>query len=516
MRLFYALISIVCMMIILFGCAQKRETIFTVETLIPRDTIVYDTIIVDTTQDTINLYGTKDSLVSDTVITIVPKSNSINWIIITTSVIYDTTYKVWAIVESLTIKMEIYEKLIHDTITIINDNMDDKDTVSDTIIMNVDTLFEKNIIYTDPPKDSILYTVVDTPDTVIDTFFVNKYLIATTSDSLAGSVSFSAIDWVFLDTIFPEGKDVFPFNVGSRVFTYNNSVYITDGSDSLACFRSPVLSGSSLVYHKKPGTSAGFHDISFANDSKAFITQYNKNNVLVINPATGDSTGSIDLAKYGMNAGTGTPELPYLQCSKFYNNILYVLCQRLKIGEGGLPVAGLLPGLVVAVSTVTDSVDTISLIRKKPLSMDVCNGYLYIASAGSGSVTEIGGVEKIDLVSGTNSVDVLEVSGIADDISTIAMVSDTKGYLLVRTKLSGETKLFEFDPSTGIMGDEIANIENASGGMDYDGSYIYVGDRSATNPGVVIINPADNSKVAGPVKMGLNPPSSVSVMTVSR
>ena len=80
--------------------------------------------------------------------------------------------------------------------------MDDKDTVSDTSVLSVDTLFEKFIRYPDPGAYVIVDTLADLPDTVIDTFFVNKYLLTTTSDSLTGSVSFSAIDWVFLDTIF--------------------------------------------------------------------------------------------------------------------------------------------------------------------------------------------------------------------------------------------------------------------------------------------------------------------------
>ena len=70
MRLFYALISIAGIMILLFGCAQKRETIFTVETLIPQDTVIYDTVVVDTTQDAVDSSGTRDSTVSDTVVTI--------------------------------------------------------------------------------------------------------------------------------------------------------------------------------------------------------------------------------------------------------------------------------------------------------------------------------------------------------------------------------------------------------------------------------------------------------------
>lgn len=508
MKYLYALISGVCLLILLFGCAEKRETILTVETSFPRDTIVYDTVIVDTTLDVRDSNATKDSLVSDTSVTVFPKSNSIHWIIMKTSIIYDTTFKIWAVIDSFTIKKEIREKLIHDTITIINDNMNDQDTVSDTVILNVDTLYYNDVIIT--RKDSVLYTVVDTPDTVIDTLFANNYLIATTSDdSLAGNMGFAAIDWMFSDTIVYVGVDVFPVEGVSRVFTFNNSVYIIDGTDDLLCFNSPVLSDS--TYHRTIGTSVGLQDISFTSNEKAFLTQYNKSNVLIINPVDGDSIGSIDLAQYGMNTGTGTPELPYLQCSMFYNNTVYVLCQRLKKGEGGVPVTGNLPGLVVAVSMVTDSVDTISLIRKKPVSMDILNGSLYIAASDSS-----GGVEKVDLVSGTNSVDVLGISDIYNDISSIAMVSETKGYLLIRTKQGGGTTVFEFNPSTGTVGSEIFSIEDARGGMAYDGQYLYVGDRSKTNPGVVVINPADNSKVAGPIKMGLNPPSSVSVMTVSR
>lgn len=509
MRLFYALISIAGIMILLFGCAQKRETIFTVETLIPRDTVVYDTVVVDTTQDAIDSSGTRDSIVSDTVVTIVPKSNSINWLIIVTTIFYDTTYKIEAIVESLTIKMAIYEKLIHDTITFINDDMDTKDTVSDTIITDIDSLFEKFIKYT---SLGAIDTIIIEADTTIDTHFVSTYLYSTTSDGSTGNLGYAIIDWMISDTIFTGGLDLLSIGADSRIFTYDNSVYIIDGAHSLICFNSPVISNQPL-YNKYIDT-AGLHDISFASNTKAYLTQYKRNEILVVDPANGGVIKPIDLAPY---TGIDTAEVPYMQCSKVYGNKLYVLCQRLKKGEGGVIEVGPLTGLVVVVSTVNDSIlDTISLAGKKPVSMDICGDSLYVVSVGSPSNSIIGGIERINLISNTNEELFAELTDFFDNMYTITIVSNSKGYVLIHTKSGNEIKPFEFNPTAYSDLTEVTGIGDASGGMDYDGSFLYVGDRSPMNTGVVVINPADNRKVAGPIKMGLHAPSSVTVLTVSK
>ena len=514
MRIFYALIPITVIMILLFGCAQKRETIFTVETLIPRDTVIYDTIVVDTITDVTDSSGTRDSVVSDTVVSLAPKSNSINWIIIVTTIFYDTTYKIEAIVESLTIKMAIYEKLIHDTITITNDDMNNMDTVSDTIITDVDTLFEKFIKYTNPGVSIIDTVIIETPDTVIDTHFVSTYLYSATSDGLTGNVSLALIDWVVRDTIFIGGLDLLSIGADSRIFTYDNSVYIIDGSSgSIICFNSPVITNQPS-YNTYIDSSGGLHDISFAGNSKAYLTRYNRNEILVIDPANGGAIKPIDLASH---TGIDTAEVPYMQCSKVYGNKLYVLCQRLEMGEGGVPVIGDLTGLVVVVSTVTDSVlDTISLARKKPVSMDICGDSLYVISVGSPSDTINGGIERINLNSYVNEGVIVERTDFFDNMYSIVIVNNSKGYVLIQTKSGEVVKPFEFNPS--VPGDwiEVTDITDASGGMDYDGSYLYLGDRSAINTGVVVINPADNRKVAGPIKMGLNAPNSVTVLTVSK
>jgi hypothetical protein len=61
------------------------------------------------------------------------------------------------------------------------------------------------------------------------------------------------------------------------------------------------------------------------------------------------------------------------------------------------------------------------------------------------------------------------------------------------------------------VGDPVDSLENAFGGVAYDGTYLYVGDQSLTDPGIVVIDPSDNSKVSGPHDMGM-PPSSLAIL----
>jgi hypothetical protein len=78
------------------------------------------------------------------------------------------------------------------------------------------------------------------------------------------------------------------------------------------------------------------------------------------------------------------------------------------------------------------------------------------------------------------------------------------------------TVVKECNPSTGDVGATIESVNDAFGGMAYDGTYLYIGDRSTTDPGVVVIDPSDNSKVAGPIDVGSLPPSAIAVLKVTR
>jgi hypothetical protein len=62
------------------------------------------------------------------------------------------------------------------------------------------------------------------------------------------------------------------------------------------------------------------------------------------------------------------------------------------------------------------------------------------------------------------------------------------------------------------VGQKVQNIDNAFGGLTFDGQLLYVGDRSLTKPGIVVIDPVDDSKKSGPFDMGL-PPNALAVLS---
>jgi hypothetical protein len=205
------------------------------------------------------------------------------------------------------------------------------------------------------------------------------------------------------------------------------------------------------------------------------------------------------------NSPTGQPQtavsLPYMHQVMVMGGEAYVMCQRLVIQQGQYgptPMPADSTGLLVVLSTTTDAVTrTISLRTKNPASMDSAGGMLYVASSGSFyQVDSIGGLERVDPTTGACTV-LLREYAVGGDISGLSMVSSAKGYLQVTDPVSFSSRIVEFDPQTGTIRDTLGSVENPSGGMVYDGRYLYVGDRSTGNTGVVVIDPVTNTKVGG-------------------
>jgi YVTN family beta-propeller protein len=55
------------------------------------------------------------------------------------------------------------------------------------------------------------------------------------------------------------------------------------------------------------------------------------------------------------------------------------------------------------------------------------------------------------------------------------------------------TDIVEFNPSAKTVGSKITGISDGSGGLAYDGSKLYVGDRGFGAAGVAVINPSTNA-----------------------
>jgi hypothetical protein len=142
--------------------------------------------------------------------------------------------------------------------------------------------------------------------------------------------------------------------------------------------------------------------------------------------------------------------------------------------------------------------------------MWLCNGKLYVAGVGLWGIND-GGIECIDCANDSNAGVIVDETVLRGDIMSLIVVSDTKGYAVISTP-SYTTEMYPFNPQAKTVGTKIAGVDSpCSNHLAYDGAYVYVGDRSFTEPGIVVIDPATDMKVGATKNIGV-PPNSLAYL----
>jgi hypothetical protein len=312
-------------------------------------------------------------------------------------------------------------------------------------------------------------------------------------------------------TAFPNLLSIYMDN---DVRTYDGSTYVLEryGKDNIIKIKGSVIADSAVSYDKNIGSSVNVQDIAFISPTKAYITQNLSSQIAIFNPSTGDkSTKTIDCAGYVAYRNTDSAATsPYLSREMYYNGNVYVLCQRLKLGAGGF-IQAADTSLILVVNATSDSVEnTVKLAYRNPQEMSEYNGKLYVAGTGAYGAND-GGIECIDLATGGNNGSIVDETALHGDVQSIIVIGDTKGYAVISTP-SFAMEMYPFNPQTRTVGTKISGVDNpCSGHMAYDGSFVYIGDRSMTNPGIVVIDPATDTKVGSTKNIGL-PPNSLAYL----
>lgn len=341
-----------------------------------------------------------------------------------------------------------------------------------------------------------------------DTGSINFIITSTVAiDYTEGNVGLVDIDsTVSYENLLAIGSDNF-------VKAYNGCSYICDRTkNTVIKITGSTISSEKVDYETPIGNNANIHDIAFVSETKAYITQYNLNQLAVFNPSTGELISpSIDLSGYVAFYGTDSvASAPYMDNAVYVNGKIYVTCQRLYTGPGGY----LTPGdtsLVLVISADNNTVlKVVKLQYKNPQGISVSGDKLYVSCTGSYGLQD-GGIECIDLTTDTNTGPVVAESGIGGDITTPLVVSESKGYVIYSTGWPASA-VKEFNPTTNVIGADVAGVEVAAG-LSYDGTYFYIGDRSSTAPGIVKINPTGNVKVGDTYDVGL-PPNTLAYLKI--
>ncbi|MCK4549778.1 MAG: hypothetical protein KAU49_06400, partial [Candidatus Krumholzibacteria bacterium] len=277
-----------------------------------------------------------------------------------------------------------------------------------------------------------------------------EFAFVTTTDYSSGSASV-----IWLDPGYTTETGVSSIHSDAVARWYNGLVYVINraGADNIQIL-DPENNFSTLSQHST-GNGTNPKDIAFVSPNKAFVSRYNSNDLLIMNPATGATLGTIDLSQFA--DGDGLCEMDHMLIK---DNILFVAIQRLDGNNYWMPVGDSYIAVIDAVADTLMDVDpgspgvqAIPLTAPNPftdLKFDSDGYTILVACVGLWGMTD-GGIEMIDPVSMSSQGFMITEAAAGGDINEFEILSADKGYMIIATP-SFTTDMVPFNPSTGIAG----------------------------------------------------------------
>lgn len=316
-----------------------------------------------------------------------------------------------------------------------------------------------------------------------------------------------------LSLITTDGSDVVLRTFSGRVYVINRF-----GTDTIQVI-DPDSFGIDADYSVGAGSNP--QDIWVVSDSKAYVSRLdaqndteNDDDILIINPLTGELLGSIDLTMYTLDDGDS-----YARAAQ-----MVAVGSRLFVCLQDLPLNMLEPantnGKVVVINMENNQVEgVIVLSGRNPadITYSPLTGLVYVSESGvfndfTTDVTDsYGGIEVIDpntLLSGGIVIDDASFGGYTKEIR---LISQDLGFVII-----DGIRVASFNPSTYEVVNDSFYVSTGFYIPDISvdtNNNVYVTEMDAANPGVVILNSADGSVVAGPVPVGA-PPSSITFVNI--
>jgi len=295
----------------------------------------------------------------------------------------------------------------------------------------------------------------------------------------------------------------------NAVRAFNGDVYILErfGKDNVIKYNAKK---TAVEYQEHIGEGLNIQDIAVVSETKAYISCLQNSGLIVFNPKIGKKLSTIDLSRFNAYAGTDSAEAyPFASALAVYGDYLYVACQRL---NSLFEVAD--TSLIAVINTRTNAIVTsIKLNKKNPASMDVLGDKLLVSSSGDWSdvTATSSGIEMIDLVNNENLGLIADGGAFGGSLGSVIFVSQSKAYAAAMTA-NWTTDVIEFNPAAKTVGAKINGITDGSGGLAYDGSKLYIGDRgdNGAGAGVAAVNTSTNN-VERTIQTGM-PPSGVAVI----
>ena len=155
-----------------------------------------------------------------------------------------------------------------------------------------------------------------------------EYAFVTTTDYSSGSASV-----IWLDPGHTTETGVAPIHSDAVARWHGGLVYVINraGADNIQIL-DPEDDFSTLSQHST-GNGTNPKDIAFVSPDKIFVSRYDSNELLIMNPATGVHLGTIDLSQFA--DGDGLCEMDHMIMK---DGILFVSIQRIDRNNYWMPV----------------------------------------------------------------------------------------------------------------------------------------------------------------------------------
>ena len=304
--------------------------------------------------------------------------------------------------------------------------------------------------------------------------------------------------------------DLLLIHSDARVRTFGSRVYVLNrlGQDNIIVLDTSDLSTPLTQFSTGDGSNP--HEIIVVNDEKAYVSVYERDYVLVVNPSTGDSLATIDLSSFSDDDG-----LPEASQLALFDGHLYVACQRLDRDAFFAPtefstvaVIDISTDTLVDVDPTTAEPDGIRLTGTQPFGVDQRGGNWVFAEVGSFGVTD-GGIEVVDLISREVSGILIPEETLQGDVNQLTMISDSEGYFVL-SDANFANSIHRFDLTTGQTSGPLTGVSNGFiPALSAVSGRLYVLDRSTfddpAGAGLKIFDIASESLLDGPIATALLP-----------
>ena len=274
------------------------------------------------------------------------------------------------------------------------------------------------------------------------------------------------------------------------------------------CDHVQVVDGTSFATLGQFSTGNGTNpqDIEIVSPTKAYVSLYERDFLLIVNPQTGATLGTVSLAAF-----TDSDGLPEAADMALVGSRLFVALQRLDRNAGYtaanpsfLAVVDLTTDQLLDVNPQTPGVQAIPLTGRNPfgeLQVDVVRQRIVVPEAGNFGFLD-GGGEFVDPVTLQAEGFFITESQLGGDLNCLRLWTDCTGWAIVNDS-TYRTKLVRFDRCNGqVLGTpwQSAGFDLCDVEIDFARGQLLVSDRDLLHPGVRVF-------AAGPAPSSPPPPS---------